>query len=195
MSKDYEIKMDGKFHEFEGGGIRYTKDGKGRFDLIPSNALAYLVNEIESICFNSTLSSVFDLMESPNLLVNYANRDFVKVILGITFRMVYKDMPDAEIYEKYKEGDVWKLFVSMLKELAIHYQKGAVKYGENNWRKGIPQWSFEDSGFRHLCQYINGETDEPHHISSIWNMMCWMSNDLNEIHNNENSDSDEVNFI
>ena len=193
MNKDYEIKMDGEFHQFEGGGIRYTKDGKGRFDLIPSNALAYLVREIESICDTSTASDIFELINTPNLLVNYANRDFVRVIAGISIRMVYNDLPDSEVYEKYKGGEVWKPFVSMLKELAVHYQKGAAKYGENNWRKGIPQWSFEDSGFRHLCQYINGETDEPHHISSIWNMMCWISNDLNGIHDNQNSTFSDVN--
>ena len=177
-NKDYEIKMDGEFHTFEGGGIRYTKEGKGRFDLIPSNALVYLVREIESICDTSNASDIFELIKTPNLLVNYANRDFVRVILGISLRRIYNDLPDSEVYEKYKDGEVWRPFVSMLKELAVHYQKGAAKYGENNWRKGIPQWSFEDSGFRHLCQYLNGETDEPHHISSIWNMMCWLSNDL-----------------
>lgn len=173
-NKDYEIKMDGEFHTFEGGGIRYTKEGKGRFDLIPSNALAYLVREIDLIYGTSTLNYIFELTSAPNLLVNYSNRDFVRVILGITLRMAYKDLSDFAI----APDNVWKHFVSMLKELAVHYQKGAAKYGENNWRKGIPQWSFEDSGFRHLCQYLNGETDEPHHISSIWNMMCWLSNDL-----------------
>lgn len=193
MDKDYDIKMDGEFHKFEGGGIRYTKDGKGRFDLIPSNALAYLVHEIDLISDTNTPTQIIELINAPKLLINYSNRDFVRVIFGISLRMVYKDLPDAEVYEKYTPGEIWKPFVSMLKELAVHYQKGAAKYGENNWRKGIPQWSFEDSGFRHLCQYLNGETDEPHHISSIWNMMCWLSNDLNGIHDDVNSTFSDVN--
>jgi hypothetical protein len=190
-NKDYEIKMDGEFHKFKGGGIRYTKDGKGRFDLIPSNALAYLVRAIEPICNTCNVTQIFELTSTPNLLVNYSNRDFVRVIFGITLRMAYKDLSDFAIAP---DGE-WKSFVSMLKELAVHYQKGAAKYGENNWRKGIPQWSFEDSGFRHLCQYINGETDEPHHISSIWNMMCWLSNDLNGIYDTKDLDVDEVDII
>ena len=37
MSEDYEIKMDGDKAEFDGGAIRYTKTGKGRFDLIPKD--------------------------------------------------------------------------------------------------------------------------------------------------------------
>ena len=36
--KNYEIKMDGKEHKF-GEATRYTKDGKGRFDLIPGDVI------------------------------------------------------------------------------------------------------------------------------------------------------------
>ena len=63
----------------------------------------------------------------------------------------------------------------MLEELAIHYENGAEKYGVDNWKKGIPViggdrgGSFTDSGLRHLNQFIQGKTDEPHHISCIWN--------------------------
>jgi hypothetical protein len=72
---------------------------------------------------------------------------------------------------------LWRAVIKMLKDLAINYEKGAEKYGENNWRKGIPLNSFEDSGFRHFCQWLNDETDEPHHISAIWNFMCWLEID------------------
>jgi hypothetical protein len=61
----------------------------------------------------------------------------------------------------------------MLKYLAIHFQKGAEKYGERNCEKGIPLSSFYDSATRHTYQFLLGETDEPHHISAIWN--CWMA--------------------
>ena len=68
--------------------------------------------------------------------------------------------------------DIMLAFTRMLPDLAVHYEKGAAKYGENNWKKGIPIESFYDSGFRHTCQYLNGETDEPHYISAIWNFFC-----------------------
>lgn len=41
--KNYEIKMDGKEHKF-GEATRYTKDGKGRFDLIPGDVIEILEN-------------------------------------------------------------------------------------------------------------------------------------------------------
>ena len=43
--KNYEIKMDGKEHKF-GEATRYTKDGKGRFDLIPSDVMAKVIEYI-----------------------------------------------------------------------------------------------------------------------------------------------------
>ena len=61
----------------------------------------------------------------------------------------------------------------MLYDLAIHFQKGAEKYGERNCEKGIPEWSFKDSGLRHMCQYLDGKNDENHFIASIWNF--WMA--------------------
>jgi len=62
-----------------------------------------------------------------------------------------------------------KGFAKMLRDLAIHYEKGAEKYEEDNWKKGIPEQSFRDSGLRHMCQWLSGETDEPHAIAAIWN--------------------------
>lgn len=166
MSDKYEIKVDGEFHQFEGGGIRYTKDGKGRFDLIPADALVGFINYVE---YELEVSEhINGLRDVADLIVNYANRDFKNAILGVTLRKYCIDS------DEIGKNEVWNAVVVMPKDLAIHFQKGAEKYGENNWKNGIPQWSFEDSGFRHLCQYLNDETDEPHWISSIWNMMCWL---------------------
>lgn len=173
MSDKYEIKVDGEFHQFEGGGIRYTKDGKGRFDLIPADALVTFINFVEYQL--EVTPHINRLRDTAHLIVNYANRDFKNAILGVTLRKYCIDS------DEIGKNEVWNAVVVMLKDLAIHFQKGAEKYGENNWKKGIPQWSFEDSGFRHLCQYLNDETDEPHWISSIWNMMCWLQLELDNI--------------
>ena len=40
--------------------------------------------------------------------------------------------------------------------------------------KGIPLWSFRDSGLRHLCQWLDGKNDENHFIAAIWNFMMAM---------------------
>lgn len=59
-----------------------------------------------------------------------------------------------------------------LQRLAKHFENGATKYGDNNWKKGIPLKSFIDSCFRHLNNFKGGANDEDHASAVIWNMMC-----------------------
>lgn len=61
-------------------------------------------------------------------------------------------------------------------EVAKHCEAGAVKYGERNVNRGIPTHSLLDSAFRHLCRYMEGETDEPHLTAAAWNILwaIWM---------------------
>ena len=56
-------------------------------------------------------------------------------------------------------------------DVARHCEEGALKYGEHNVDKGIPQHSLVDSAFRHLKNYICGETDEPHLRAACWNLL------------------------
>ena len=59
-------------------------------------------------------------------------------------------------------------------ELSKHCERGALHYGENNVRVGIPFHSLADSGARHLANYISGNQDEPTHlVAACWNLM-WM---------------------
>lgn len=60
----------------------------------------------------------------------------------------------------------------VVRALAIHYEKGCLKYGDRNWEKGIPVHSFLDSAMRHLAQVIDGCDDENHLIAAIWNLVC-----------------------
>ena len=62
--------------------------------------------------------------------------------------------------------------MSTLRALAIHFEKGAVKYGDRNWEKGISVHTFLNSAERHLAQVIDGLDDENHLISAIWNLFC-----------------------
>lgn len=59
-----------------------------------------------------------------------------------------------------------------LRALAIHYEKGCLKYGDRNWERGIPIHTFLNSAMRHLAQVIDGKNDENHLIASIWNLFC-----------------------
>ena len=57
-------------------------------------------------------------------------------------------------------------------EVSKQFEGGAKKYGENNWRKGIPVRCFVDSAVRHYLKYMAGYTDEPHDRAALWNLLC-----------------------
>lgn len=60
-----------------------------------------------------------------------------------------------------------------IRALAIQMELGAKKYGERNWELGQPiRRSFLDSGLRHLCQVLAGDTDEDHLRAALWNVAC-----------------------
>lgn len=56
-------------------------------------------------------------------------------------------------------------------EVAKHCEDGAIKYGERNVDKGIPQHSLIDSAIRHLVKYIHNEEDESHLRAAAWNIL------------------------
>lgn len=60
-----------------------------------------------------------------------------------------------------------------IRALAIHFEKGAKKYGPRNWEKGIPLSKFLDSAERHLQEIKEGMNDENHPISALWNLVCY----------------------
>lgn len=154
MSTEYDIKVDGEPATFEGGAIRFKKD-KGRFDLIPWDVNERLMNLPVDL-------NKFENVDNQRLFTTLSRIDgerFLLLIILITVRHYQKKFDEA--------------YPEMLLDLAIHFQKGAEKYGEHNCEKGIPLWSFIDSGTRHLMQYLCGRTDEPHYISAIWNF--WMA--------------------
>jgi hypothetical protein len=59
-----------------------------------------------------------------------------------------------------------------LVRLAQHFENGAKKYDDDNWRKGIPLNRYLDSALRHLIKFMDGERDEDHAIAAAWNIMC-----------------------
>lgn len=65
----------------------------------------------------------------------------------------------------------WTLPHAML-ELSKHFEQGALKYGERNWEKGLPEYCYIDSAIRHYLKWMDGQTDEPHDRAVIWNLIC-----------------------
>ncbi len=59
-----------------------------------------------------------------------------------------------------------------LRRLAVHFEKGALKYADENWRKGQPTRQFASSAMRHLCKFMQGYRDEDHLAAVLWNVAC-----------------------
>lgn len=70
--------------------------------------------------------------------------------------------------ERFWSGDRY----AMILDVAKHFEDGARKYGDNNWRKGIPVRCYIDSAVRHYLKHLRGDTDEPHNRAFVWNIMC-----------------------
>ena len=97
------------------------------------------------------------------------------------------DAPELKLIEKFKEAKDVKFLYEAIKyfaittetdiytlmlELSKHFESGAVKYGENNWKKGMDLHCYLSSGPRHFLEYKRGDTDEPHNRAFVWNMIC-----------------------
>lgn len=73
--------------------------------------------------------------------------------------------------EDFNKAHGWSYPHAML-ELSKHFEQGAIKYGEHNWEKGLPESCYIDSAVRHYLKYLDGQTDEPHDRAVLWNLMC-----------------------
>ena len=60
----------------------------------------------------------------------------------------------------------------MIERLAKLLQRGAEKYNDRNWEKGMPLSVYMDSGMRHLYKFLEGHRDEDHLIAAIWNLQA-----------------------
>jgi len=58
-----------------------------------------------------------------------------------------------------------------LRRLALVCERGAAKYGDRNYEKGMPVSRFLDSAMRHLCDYLEGKRDEDHLVQAAWNCL------------------------
>ena len=59
-------------------------------------------------------------------------------------------------------------FVAM-ESLAKLYEAGAVKYGRDNWKRGIPLNCYLDSMLRHALKLAEARVDEDHAAAVMWN--------------------------
>ena len=71
----------------------------------------------------------------------------------------------------------------LTEKIAKHFENGAKKYEENNWKKGIPCKCFVDSALRHFFKFIANHKDEEHESAFYWNIMCciWTHENIPEM--------------
>lgn len=92
---------------------------------------------------------------------------------------------DSGIREEYESGmrrdtqegkpDYTLIDIPFLTRIAVHLGKGAIKYGENNWKLANSRAEFrrfQKSAFRHLIQWLMGEADEDHMSAVCFNLMA-----------------------
>lgn len=128
--------------KFSTGAVRDIQEDKGRCDLMPLHVVARLLDKKHS----------YVLHEIEN----------------------YKETKNAEyLYNaiQYFCKDEGISLVDMMLEVSLHYRDGAEKYGEDNWKNGLPVKSYISSAVRHLLKHIDGYKDEAHHRGFVWNIM------------------------
>ena len=63
-----------------------------------------------------------------------------------------------------------------MERLGEHLRKGAIKYAEWNWAKGIPNSRCYESAMRHLMQFAQGAVNEDHLSAAAFNIMAIIHN-------------------
>lgn len=132
----------GDRREFDTGAVRDMPAGKGRCDLMPLGVVCELFGA------NPVLKMIDNYMCDGDPEHLYLALD---AFCGAAFGGVYE---------------------TMVLETAVHFEDGALKYGEGNWQKGIPTKSYIDSAVRHFMKFRRGDSDERHDRAFVWNILC-----------------------
>jgi len=59
-----------------------------------------------------------------------------------------------------------------VRRLAQVYERGAAKYADRNWEKGMAFSRYLDSALRHVFQHLEGNRDEDHLGHAVFNLMA-----------------------
>lgn len=150
-----DLKDSGERKVFETGAMRDISEGKGRCDLLPLDTIIYILDPVQSS--RKTLEFIDTFLKTGDV-------DNLKQAI-----LIFCEQNRLEP-------------ITMMLKLSIHYEDGARKYEDNNWKKGIPVHSFIDSGVRHYLKWLRGDEDEPHDRAFVWNMVgaIWTMNNKPE---------------
>lgn len=109
--------------------------------------------------------------------MNFIHDCFINMA-AIFITYVYGRTMDDRHLESFKEDErkkmksaVWACWSEAMREVSKHYEDGARKYSENNWRKGMDPKIYFDSAARHLLKWFDDWKDEPHDRAFVWNCL------------------------
>ena len=152
----------GDRREFETGAVRDMAEGKGRCDLMPLEQVAEIAAlDIENYSYTLDADE-----RAPSM-----NR-IDRFLINIHHYQMEGETDNIKRAIGFLLADNSKNKWHTLLELSKHFEGGAVKYGERNWEKGLPENCYIDSAVRHYLKWRAGHTDEPHYIACLWNLIC-----------------------
>lgn len=168
---DFETKDSGKREEFATGSRRDTREGKGRFDLIPWGIIRQLRAQVDGYAeIGADIEN-----EAMEALVDGVNgdldalRDAATIMLSMASSE--DDGEECPVSDKVSWSSIAPLGLTRLAKL---YERGAAKYGDRNWEKGQPLDRYLDSALRHFNAYRAGQKDEDHLIATVWNIIGYL---------------------
>jgi hypothetical protein len=137
------IKDSGARHEFSTGAVRDVQDDKGLCRLLPLDVVYEFYKQFDKN--HVAFWHINEFMETGDINCLY------NVLIA---------------------QDVFSSDETMFLEVSKHFAEGCKKYGENNWKKGIPARYYVDSALRHYFKFLRGDDDEPHNRAFIWNILA-----------------------
>lgn len=158
---------NGNRREFPTGAVRDIAEGKGRCDLLPLDVVSRSYGKLGERNGEMILLFIAKFLET-------GETGYLLDVLPLCI---------PKLFESHE---------TMLIEVSKHFEEGCLKYGENNWQKGIPAHCYIDSAVRHYLKYLRGDTDERHDRAFVWNVVCciWTCKHLPEL--NDFKRGDEV---
>ena len=61
-----------------------------------------------------------------------------------------------------------------IRRIASVYAEGAVKHGDRNWEKGMPEYELINRALNHIFLYMQGDRTEDHIGHATWNLCAQM---------------------